>query len=73
MDNFNTGNVESMEYMFYNCIFLQSINLDNFNTSNAENMEYMFYDFRSLTSLNVSNLLPLKSLLWQECLLIVYL
>ena len=72
-DNFNSGNVENMEYMFSNCVSLQSINLDNFNTGNVESMEYMFYNCRSLTSLNVSNLLPLKSLLWQECLLIVYL
>jgi len=53
--NFNTSNVDNMNYMFYGCSSLISLNLSNFDTSNVDNMNYMFYGCSSLTSLNLSN------------------
>ena len=45
----------NINYMFYKCNKLLSIDLSNFNTNNVTNMEYMFYNCSSLTSLNLSN------------------
>ena len=50
-----------MNYMFYSCSSLTSINLSNFNcdkikeTNDMENMFNMFSNCSSLTSLNLSN------------------
>ena len=44
-----------MDYMFYNCNSLKSIDLSNFNTSNVTNMKGMFYNCSSLTSIILSN------------------
>ncbi len=38
LSNFSTNNVTDMEYMFYGCISLNSINLSNFNTNNVTNI-----------------------------------
>ena len=51
----NTSNVTDMEYMFYNCSNLTSLDLSSFNTSNVTDMTYMFYKCSNLTSLDVSN------------------
>ena len=51
----NTSNVTTMQYMFYNCNNLTSLDLSNFNTSSVTNMAYMFYGCNKLTTLDVSN------------------
>ena len=45
LSNFNTQNVNNMEYMFYNCESLTSLDLSNFNTQNVTNMEYILSVF----------------------------
>jgi surface protein len=45
-----------MEFMFYNCSSLQSLNVSSFNTSNVENMQYMFNGCDFLDILYLSNL-----------------
>ena len=42
LSNFNTNNVNNMEYMFSECSSLNELNLSNFNTNNVSNMRYMF-------------------------------
>ena len=55
LSNFNTSNVETMQWMFRDCTSLTSINLSNLNTSKVKDMNHMFYGCSSLTSLNLSN------------------
>ena len=43
----------NINYMFFECNKLLSIDLSNFNTNNVDNMEYIFYNC-SLTSLNLN-------------------
>ncbi len=61
----------NMEYLFYNCITLNSLDLSNINTKNIINMEYIFSNCRSLTSINLSNLNTLNDLkmnnMFNEC------
>ena len=38
LSNFNTNNVNNMEYMFSDCSSLISLNLSNFNNNNINNM-----------------------------------
>ena len=45
----------NLEYMFYDCKLLASINLSNYNTNNVTNMDSMFNCCFSLTSINLSN------------------
>ena len=47
--------VTRMDYMFYNCSSLTSINLSSFDTSSVTRMDYMFYNCSSLTSINLSS------------------
>ena len=47
-------NTTSMEYMFYYCSNLTSLDVSEFNTSNVTTMSYMFYYCSNLTSLDVS-------------------
>ena len=44
-----------MNYTFYNCSSLISLDLPNFNTSNVTSMNHMFYNCSSLISLNLAN------------------
>ena len=56
ISSFDTSNVTDMEWMFYSCSSLTSLNLgDNFDTSNVTNMSYMFYACSSLTSLDLGD------------------
>ena len=48
-------NIKNLNYMFFGCSTLISLNLSNFNTNNVTNMEYMFYGCSSLTNLNLSD------------------
>ena len=54
-NNLNTGNVENMNSMFYNCWSLTSLDVSNFNTINVCSMKGMFYYCCRLTSLDVSH------------------
>ena len=45
----------NLNFMFYDCNKLTSINLSNFNTENVNNMSYMFSNCTSLKKLNLSN------------------
>ena len=52
--NINVENVTNMEYMFYYCNNLKTINLSNLDAKNVLNMEYMFAECWSLTKINLS-------------------
>lgn len=43
-----------LNYLFYSCSSLTTLDVSNFNTSNVTNMSSMFYNCSSLTSLDVS-------------------
>ena len=51
----NISEVYNMQYMFYRCSSLTSLDLSNFNTSNVEFMHFMFYGCTGLTSLNLTS------------------
>ena len=56
LNNFDTTNAVSMEYMFYGCNSLTEIDgLSGLNTSKTENMSYMFFRCSSLSQLNLSH------------------
>ena len=50
----DTSNVTNMNWMFYNCSGLTSLNLSNFNTANVTDMFHMFGRCEGLTSLDIS-------------------
>ena len=55
-NNFVTsGNIETMNEMFQNCINLRSIDLSKIDTSSVKEMEYMFSNCSSLKFLDISN------------------
>ena len=49
-----------MQYMFYNCSSLTSLNLSNFNTSNVINMRYMFSGCFNLEYINLNKFDEIK-------------
>ena len=51
----NTSNVDNMQWMFWNCSSLTSLDLSHFDTSNVVNMQWMFWGCSSLTSLDLSH------------------
>ena len=53
---FNTENVEDMDFMFTFCSSLISVNFSNLNTKNVKTMEGMLYECVSLYSIDFSNL-----------------
>ena len=55
LSNFNSPNIVSMSYMFYNCQNLMHINFTNFKTSNVRDMNYTFYNCIALASLDLSS------------------
>ena len=48
-------NLTNINYLFFNCSFLTSLNLSNFNTNNVIDSSAMLFNCSSLTSLNLSN------------------
>ncbi|MBP5388209.1 MAG: BspA family leucine-rich repeat surface protein [Prevotella sp.] len=52
----NTSEVTNMNYMFYNCSALTSIDLSKFNTAQTTSMAYMFSGCKSVKSLDLSKL-----------------
>ena len=55
LQTIDTSSLESMEYMFYGCLNLTSLDLSNFITSKVKDMAYMFADCKSLNALDLSN------------------
>ena len=55
LENFNTGNVTSMNHMFSGASSLTSLDLSTWDTSRVTIMNSMFRGARSLTSLDLSN------------------
>jgi surface protein len=54
LDYLNTSNVTNMNFMFWDCAALKSIDLSHFDTKNVTNMWGMFYGCTTLTSLDLS-------------------
>ena len=55
LEYLNTANVEFMDYMFYGCSALKSLDLTNFNTAKVTEMGNMFNGCSALTSLDLTN------------------
>ena len=55
IQNLKTDNVTDMQYMFWDCAALTSLDVSHFNTGNVTNMSNMFYLCEALTNLDVSN------------------
>ena len=55
IENLNTEQVTSMEYMFYYTQMLETIDLTHFNTANVTNMYGMFQDSPKLRTLDLSS------------------
>ena len=53
--DWDTSNVTTMQYTFYNCSSLTSLDVSNWDTSSVASMESMFGNCSSLASLDVSN------------------
>jgi len=54
-DVYNTKNVTTMGYMFYNCNSLEQLNLKSFDTTNVIDMGGMFYGCSLIKKLDLSN------------------
>ena len=50
----HTENVTDMDYMFYNCISLEALDVSHFNTANVTNMFSLFYNCSLLPTIDVS-------------------
>ena len=50
-----TGSVTTMEYMFYNCKKISSLNLSSWNTSNVTSMLCMFYGCEGIKETSKTN------------------
>ena len=55
INNLKTDNVTNMDYMFYGCVKLTSLDVSNFNTMKVTSMFAMFGYCSLLTSLDLSN------------------
>ena len=55
LENLNMSNVENMNYMFYGCSALESIDVSGLNSANVTNMNYTFCGCSSLTSIDLTN------------------
>lgn len=55
LENLNTSDVTSMDYMFYKCGQLRALDLSGFNTEKVENMQGMFSNCKNLETLNLSS------------------
>lgn len=77
LENLNTSDVTSMDYMFYKCGQLRALDLSGFNTEKVEDMSDMFSNCKNLETLNLSsfktNNLTNMSEMFLECNKIVQL
>ena len=55
LDNLNTANVQNMQYMFYGCSSLTSLDLSSLNTASVTTMYLVFKGCSKLTSLDLSS------------------
>lgn len=55
LENLNTSDVTSMDYMFYKCEQLRALDLSGFNTEKVENMRDMFSNCKNLETLDLSS------------------
>ena len=55
LENLNTENATTMQYMFHNCYKLTDLNLSQLNTKNVTDMSMMFDYCKSLTELDISH------------------
>lgn len=55
LENLNTSDVTSMDYMFYMCKQLRALDLSGFHTEKVENMRDMFSNCKNLETLNLSS------------------
>lgn len=53
--NLDTSRATTVDYMFYNCGALTTIDVSSWNLSKLQSMKYFFGNCNNLTSLNVSN------------------
>ena len=75
--NFDTSEVEDMDYMFFNLNSIKTLDLSNFNTSSVNSMELMFYGCTSLLSLNLNNFdtsqVTSFNNMFKDCISLIYL
>lgn len=55
IENLNTTNVTDMNYLFYDCSSIESLDLSGWNTENVTSMLSMFLCCSNLTTLNISS------------------
>lgn len=55
LENLNTSDVTSMDFMFYKCKQLRALDLSGFNTEKVEDMSDMFSNCKNLETLNLSS------------------
>ena len=55
IENIDTSQVQKMQYVFYNCSKLTSLNVLGFNTENVTDMNRMFFGCSKLTQLDLSS------------------
>lgn len=55
IENLNTSEMTSMDYMFDGCRIIKSLDLSSFNTSKVTTMRYMFSYCRGLKTLNLDS------------------
>lgn len=59
---FKTSSCTDMSYMFYWCIYMETLDLGNsFDTSKVTDMSYMFSDMRTIHTLNLGNLFNMSN------------
>ena len=54
-DAFHTEHAQYMDYMFYDCESLTSLDLSSFDTANVQYMNHMFYNCMSLSDLTLGD------------------
>lgn len=64
IENLNTSSTLYMNYMFYGCSSLQSLDVSGFDTKNVKDMSYIFSGCTSLQELNLGNITMPES---REC------
>lgn len=64
IENLNTSSTVYMNYMFYGCSSLQSLDVSGFDTKNVKDMSYIFSGCTSLQELNLGNITMPES---REC------
>ena len=56
VSNFNTKNVETMDYLFRNCSKLTSLDISNFNTTKVKTMNFIFAFCTIIQKINLGKL-----------------